>query len=111
SRAQDSLTTLPIDSIVTQRAFDYDLLRWAIDHFRDCALEARHVVLSPSDRAVFDRAADHIARTIASWPRGFVHRDYQSRNLMVRGGRGSEKLVWIDFQDALLGPRVYALGA
>jgi aminoglycoside/choline kinase family phosphotransferase len=111
SRAQDALTTLPTDSIVTQRAFDYDLLRWEIDHFREWALEARHVALSPSEREVFDRAADHIARAIASWPRGFVHRDYQSRNLMVRGGRGGERLVWIDFQDALLGPRVYDLVA
>jgi aminoglycoside/choline kinase family phosphotransferase len=111
SRAQDALSTLPPDSIVTQRAFDYDLLRWEIDHFREWALEARHVALSPNERSVFDRAADHIARTIASWPRGFVHRDYQSRNLMVRGGRGDERLVWIDFQDALLGPRVYDLVA
>ena len=42
-----------------------------------------------------------------------MHRDYQSRNLMVRlrdGARGPE-LVWIDFQDALLGPRVYDLVA
>ena len=40
---------------------------------------------------------------IAGWPRGFVHRDYQSRNLMLKGG----ELVVIDFQDALLGPRVF----
>lgn len=111
SRAQGSLASLPADSIVTQRAFDYDLLRWEIDHFREWALEARNVALSPSDRSTFDRAADYIARTIASWPRGFVHRDYQSRNLMVRGARGDEQLVWIDFQDALLGPRVYDLVA
>jgi aminoglycoside/choline kinase family phosphotransferase len=48
-------------------------------------------------------------------PYGFVHRDYQSRNLMVRVANQSEqpenKLVWIDFQDALKGPRVYDLVA
>src|SRR5262249_984311 len=43
--------------------------------------------------------------------RGFVHRDYQSRNLMVREGASGAELVWIDFQDALLGPRVYDLVA
>ncbi len=37
-----------------------------------------------------------------------MHRDYQSRNLLVRPGGG---LCWIDFQDALLGPRVYDLVA
>jgi len=49
-----------------------------------------------------------LAQRIAGWPRVFVHRDYQSRNLMVRAGEG---LCWIDFQDALLGPRIYDLVA
>lgn len=111
ARAQTALAELPPDSIVTERAFDYDLLRWEIEHFREWAVEARGIAWSPGERARFDRAADHIARTIASWPRGFVHRDYQSRNLMVLGSRGDERLVWIDFQDALLGPRVYDLVA
>ena len=39
-----------------------------------------------------------------------MHRDYQSRNLMVVDDR-KLRLVWIDFQDALLGPRVYDLVA
>src|ERR1041385_9126413 len=51
SRAQGSLAALPAESIVTQRAFDYDLLRWEIDHFREWALEARNVALSTSDRS------------------------------------------------------------
>jgi aminoglycoside/choline kinase family phosphotransferase len=41
-------------------------------------------------------------------PYGFVHRDYQSKNLMV-GPTGG--LTLIDFQDALLGPRAYDLVA
>jgi aminoglycoside/choline kinase family phosphotransferase len=111
ARAQVALERLPSGSIVTERAFDYDLLRWEIDHFREWALEARHMGLSPDDRSVFDRAADFLARTVAGLPRGFVHRDYQSRNLMVVSDGPSERLVWIDFQDALLGPRVYDLVA
>lgn len=111
ARAQRALKSLPRSSIVTERAFDYDLLRWEIDHFREWALEARGVALAASDRAIFDRAADALARTIAGLPRGFVHRDYQSRNLMVVDENGTERLVWIDFQDALLGPRVYDLVA
>jgi aminoglycoside/choline kinase family phosphotransferase len=111
ARAQLSLRSLPRGSIVTERAFDYDLLRWEIDHFREWALEARGVELSSGDRTVFDGAAEHLARVIADLPRGFVHRDYQSRNLMVVEANGAERLVWIDFQDALLGPRVYDLVA
>lgn len=108
ARAQKRLADLPSDSVVATRAFDEDLLRWEIHHFREWGLEARGITLGAEDRAKFDEIADRLARRIAAWPRGFTHRDYQSRNLMVRQGGG---LVWIDFQDALLGPRVYDLVA
>jgi aminoglycoside/choline kinase family phosphotransferase len=109
--AQQRLSELPQGSIVLERAFDHDLLRWEIDHFREWGLEGRGIHLSADDRAVFDRAAEFLATTIAGLPRGFVHRDYQSRNLMVVPDGAGERLVWIDFQDALLGPRVYDLVA
>src|SRR5262249_23978805 len=73
-------------------------------HFREWGLEARGITLTSDDRGTFDGIADRLAKTIAAWPRGFVHRDYQSRNLMVRS---QGELCWIDFQDALLGPRIY----
>jgi hypothetical protein len=113
ARAQTKLAKLPADSIVATRAFDADLLRWEIDHFREWGLEARGHHLSKEDRSTFDEIASRLASRIASWPRGFVHRDYQSRNLMVRPAkeREGESLCWIDFQDALLGPRVYDLVA
>jgi aminoglycoside/choline kinase family phosphotransferase len=108
ARAQASLERIPKESVVASRAFDEDLLRWEIDHFREWGLDARDRALSAADRTTFDGIADRLARRIASWTRGFVHRDYQSRNLMVRPGGG---ICWIDFQDALLGPRVYDLVA
>jgi aminoglycoside/choline kinase family phosphotransferase len=113
ARAQQELHALPTDSIVATRAFDADLLRWEIDHFREWGLEARDHHLSPDDRKTFDEIAGRLANRIAGWPRGFVHRDYQSRNLMVRAPKNEneESLCWIDFQDALLGPRVYDLVA
>jgi aminoglycoside/choline kinase family phosphotransferase len=114
ARAQRALATLPADSIVSSRAFDADLLRWEIDHFREWGLEARGHVLPPSSREAFDAIAMRLADRIASWPRGFVHRDYQSRNLMVRPNPKDvieRQLCWIDFQDALLGPPVYDLVA
>ncbi len=111
ARAQKALAELPPHSIVATRAFDEDLLRWEIDHFREWGLEARGHHLSADDRATFDAVAGRLASRIAHWPRGFVHRDYQSRNLMVRALAEGESLCWIDFQDALLGPRVYDLVA
>jgi aminoglycoside/choline kinase family phosphotransferase len=112
SRAQRALGALPEGSIIAGRSFDEKLLRWELDHFREWGLDARGRALPDDARARFDAIADRLARRIASWPRGFTHRDYQSRNLMVRGGAGdAPELVWIDFQDALLGPRVYDLVA
>jgi len=112
AHAQRALASLPEDSIVRQRAFDADLLRWEIDHFREWALEARGIQLDAEQRSVFAAAAEYLATTIAAWPRGFVHRDYQSRNLMViPHENGAHGLAWIDFQDAMLGPRVYDLVA
>jgi aminoglycoside/choline kinase family phosphotransferase len=97
---------------VRERAFDEELLRLEVEHFREWALEARGVQLSAPERAVFDRATRWLATSIAAWPRGFVHRDYQSRNLMVvPSERGELELGWVDFQDAMLGPRVYDLVA
>jgi aminoglycoside/choline kinase family phosphotransferase len=106
--AQEALGRLPPGSIVASRAFDEELLSWEIHHFREWALEARGVALSVDDRRIFGGIAERLARRIARWPRAFVHRDYQSRNLMVRA---DGRLCWIDFQDALLGPRVYDLVA
>ena len=106
--AQASLEELPPDSIVRARAFDEALLFGEMDHFREWGVEGRGLAFSESDRKEFDGIATRLAKKIAGLSRGFVHRDYQSRNLMVRDD-GS--LVWIDFQDALLGPRVYDLVA
>lgn len=109
--AQRKLDPLPDASVVKTRAFDHELLRWEIEHFSDWALEARGIQLSPEDRQIFDESAEYLATTIASWPRGFVHRDYQSRNLMVTEKKGALGLCWIDFQDAMMGPRAYDLVA
>jgi aminoglycoside/choline kinase family phosphotransferase len=110
-KAQSAFRDIGDSSIVRRRAFDFDLLRWEIDHFREWALEAQGIRLTASESKAFEQAATHIARQAADWPRVFVHRDYQSRNLMVRQLPNGHELVWIDFQDALLGPRVYDLVA
>ncbi len=88
ARAQTVLTVaaLPADSVVASRAFDEELLRWEIDHFREWGLDACGRQLSAEDRATRRDRRPPRARRIASWPRTFVHRDYQSRNLMVRPG-------------------------
>jgi aminoglycoside/choline kinase family phosphotransferase len=112
ARAQIQLRSLPESSIIKSRAFDHDLLRWEIEHFMEWGVLARDIAISAQDRRTFEQIADRLATRIAAWPRGFVHRDYQSRNLMVvPSPAGGNELAWIDFQDAMLGPRVYDLVA
>jgi hypothetical protein len=91
------------------RSFDRELYRWELDHFREWLLEAwKGARLSPAERGVVEQEFDRIARLLEAEPRGFTHRDYQSRNIMVLPG--GEQAV-IDFQDALLGPAQYDLVA
>jgi hypothetical protein len=98
----------PAESLAFRRSFDRTLLRWELDHFREWGLEALVGPLSASERALLDRNFERLADELAALPRGFVHRDYQSRNLMWAGGT---RLTVIDFQDALLGPVPYDLVA
>ncbi len=116
ARAIDQLARLraaaeahPTGSIAFTRSFDRDLYRWELDHFREWLLEAwKGASLSPGERKIVDRHFDRIAEALDAEPKGFTHRDYQSRNLMVLPD--GEQAV-IDFQDALLGPRQYDLVA
>jgi aminoglycoside/choline kinase family phosphotransferase len=115
-RAVDQLARLraaaearPGGCVAFSRAFEAGLYRWELDHFREWLLEAwRGATLTPDERAELDGWFDRLAAALAAEPRGFTHRDYQSRNLMVLPG--GEQAV-IDFQDALLGPRQYDLVA
>jgi aminoglycoside/choline kinase family phosphotransferase len=119
---RDAAESTP-DCIAYGRSFDRTLLRWEIEHFREWGLDALDLALSTSDQETFSRAADALVEEILALPQGFVHRDFQSRNLMwapkprsrangEAGGSTRERnLVVIDFQDALMGPSVYDLVA
>jgi aminoglycoside/choline kinase family phosphotransferase len=89
------------------RGFDFELLKWELDHFREYGLEAQGHALTPAEREEVERHFVAIAERLAGAPRIFVHRDYQSRNLMVQGD--PPRLRVIDFQDALLGSAAYDL--
>lgn len=90
------------------RAFDVELYEWELHHFREWGLEAWSGKQPTADeRHALDAIFKRIATTLAAAPRGFTHRDYQSRNLMVK----DDELIVIDFQDALQGPRQYDLVA
>ncbi len=91
------------------RSFDRDLYLWELEHFVEWGLEAwKGERLSAAERDLATRRFGEIAAALEAEPRGFTHRDYQSRNIMLLPG--GEQAV-IDFQDALLAPRQYDLVA
>lgn len=113
STMHDTMWPVTNNCYAGKRFFDYALLRWELDHFREWGVEARqNSPLAPDIREALDTVFDEFAREIDQLPRGFVHRDYQSRNLMVKGKvPAPDNLAIIDFQDALTGPRTYDLVA
>jgi len=87
-------------------AFDVDKLSWEMDFFVKHFLEAyRGVLLSGAARDALRTEFGALVETLATEPRVLCHRDYHSRNLMLRSGR----LFIIDFQDARMGPDTYDL--
>ena len=105
----------PAACIALQRSFDETLLSWEFDHFLEYGLEARGVNVSEADKKLFLGETRAISRKIATLPQVFVHRDFQSKNLIIRDDvrvdRDAPLLSILDFQDALMGPAVYDLVA
>jgi len=103
--------TSPADQgcLAFHRRFDVSLLMWEFDHFLEYGVVARQggPMLDTDEQAV--RAEFHkIAELLAGQPQVFTHRDYHSRNLMVREAQVSgTRLGVLDFQDALMGPATY----
>jgi N-acetylmuramate 1-kinase len=86
--------------------FDVEKLTWEMDFFIKHFLEAyRGVVFATADREALREECASIVAELASEPPVLCHRDYHSRNLMLRG----DHLCIIDFQDARLGPDTYDL--
>jgi hypothetical protein len=89
-----------------QIAFDLEKLSWELRYFlKHFVEELRGCSLTVEDRVTLAESFDRLSEEIASWPRVLCHRDFHSRNLMLHGRR----LVWIDFQDARMGPASYDL--
>lgn len=89
------------------REFDRELFFWEFEHFHEWGLLARGAKVSLADQELLRRFYGQISDELATLPRGFTHRDFQSRNLMLK----NQELVLIDFQDALLAPLHYDLVA
>jgi aminoglycoside/choline kinase family phosphotransferase len=89
-------------------AFDVEKLTWELDFFTRHFLEGyRGARLSSDDRSTLTGEWSALVRDLAAEPRVLCHRDYHSRNLMLR----DSSLYIIDFQDARMGPDTYDLAS
>lgn len=98
--------TVKMDSPAFRMRFDVEKLMWemnyAIEHMliKFCKIDA-------SEKVIDQLRAElkSLCETLAAEPTVVCHRDYHSRNVMLKFG----KMRVIDFQDARLGPMQYDL--
>jgi aminoglycoside/choline kinase family phosphotransferase len=87
-------------------AFDTDKLSWEFEFFYKWFLRNyRGVAPSVAVQEALSREWSSIVEELAGERRVLCHRDYHSRNLMLKAGQ----LFIIDFQDARMGPDTYDL--
>ncbi len=67
-----------------------------------------NITLTQREQALIAQAQQIIVASAASQPQVFVHRDFQSRNVMRQA---DGRLAVIDFQDAAIGPLTYDLAS
>ncbi|HEY5996891.1 MAG TPA: phosphotransferase, partial [Candidatus Deferrimicrobiaceae bacterium] len=105
----DGTAALDGRAIPAKLAFDVEKFAWEIDFFFEHAVRGYGgIPLSPADElAIKDLLRPHLER-LAALPRVLAHRDYHSRNVMVRDGG---EPVLLDFQDARMGNVFYDLAS
>jgi aminoglycoside/choline kinase family phosphotransferase len=86
--------------------FDVEKLSWELNYGRDHLLSKLcGIKFSEIEKKELDRIFLKISTTLHEEPKFIAHRDYHSRNVMIKMG----KARIIDFQDARLGPVQYDL--
>ena len=90
------------------RSFDVEKLSWEVD-FANQHFIRGYLGRSPAPALMeaFGKEWERIIGDLASDMETLAHRDFHSRNIMAIGWRR----VWIDYQDARMGRRVYDLAS
>lgn len=91
-------------------AFDTEKLMWEMNYMKRHLLEGLFAGTSggpftPADAKIVEEESLRICEELAKQPRVVTHRDYHSRNVMIKLG----KIRVIDFQDARMGTIQYDL--
>jgi aminoglycoside/choline kinase family phosphotransferase len=97
-------TVMRTTDFAARNTLDRERLLYELDNFhRHFILGLRRMRPGSADGELLRRFYADLAGDCARLTTVFCHRDFQSRNLMVRRGR----LYLIDFQDARMGPYTY----
>lgn len=93
-------------SLCQTTQFDTAKFMWEMNYAREHFLEkVGGIQLNDRDRKILQDEFQRICETLDKQPKFVCHRDYHSRNLMLKHGR----VYVIDFQDARRGPLQYDL--
>jgi NDP-sugar pyrophosphorylase family protein len=103
----EATENVPCCPLLAERIFDYDHFRWETGYFIEhfiLNIKKMSVPDSPTLKKEFHTLADKAA----SLPKTIIHRDFQSRNIMVVD---NHKILIIDYQGARMGPPAYDLAS
>ena len=88
------------------RSFDVEKFVWEMNFFNKYFLQlVCNIHMDTNQEQLFHEESMRLAQFLSQDSKWFVHRDYHSRNIMVK----DDRLALIDFQDARLGPASYDL--
>lgn len=82
--------------------FDTEKFKWELNYTLTYLFKT-FLRVNPSDENSLQKEFELLASTLAEIPSVLTHRDFHSRNLMIK----SNKIYFIDFQDARMGPPQY----
>ncbi|GAB4362745.1 MAG: phosphotransferase [Deltaproteobacteria bacterium] len=109
----DGTRALDFSAIPSRLAFDVNKFAEEIDFFFEHAVrEYGGIPLSDAEERAIEDLFLPVLTTLARLPRVLAHRDYHSRNILVRpadGGPASLRIL--DFQDARMGTLFYDLAS
>jgi aminoglycoside/choline kinase family phosphotransferase/dTDP-glucose pyrophosphorylase len=98
----------PAGDIRLMPGFGPELYRWEQDYFQEqCVGKTCGISLTGGEDEALEAELEILARRLLETPPALVHRDLQSRNVMVRKGAP----VLIDFQGMRFGNPFYDLGS
>lgn len=92
-------------SVALRRAFDVETFVRELNYTLEHAV--RGLLGLKLNEGELQQHFTRLSEAMFEGPMVFTHRDFHSRNLMLRG----EELLMVDFQDARLGPRHYDLAS